>query len=565
MLHHSFLRSAFSFLMLQFLLCSFFQEDIFARNIAAEVDTLIIPKPQHDPPVTRKVNTAIGEGGNTHGFDMAPETTLENVLATIREISTPMPSGPFKPSWASLEQNYRVPSWFRGAKFGLFMHWGVYAVPAYHNEWYEKHMYGNAQIMDWHQRNFGAQDRFGYKDFIPMFTQEKFDPDAWAALFKASGARFVIPTAQHHDNFAMWDSKVTPYNAKRMGPRRDLIGELEQAVRRQGLKFGVSNHGIENFQFINPPDTLLEKMKAQQTDLFDPEWSEFYQVADRSDEACRKFMLNWYARNVELIEKYKPDMLWFDNGIDQRYLDPLKLQIAAYYYNRARQWGKEVSISSKKAAFAPTGTNIKTIGSILDFEGHIPPGIRTGVWQVDSKIGSTWGYTSDMTVGSAASVISTLVEIVSKNGTLLLNLSPKADGTIPEAQQQTLREVGHWLSINGEAIYDTHNWIRYGEEGTEQKIRFTVKGDVLYAIILGKWPGFKVTIPSLAINKAPKGVIRSVTMPGTQGVLTFSQDAKGLNINLPATPPCEHAYVLKISGLSTNAPTWTSTGNPILD
>jgi alpha-L-fucosidase len=496
---------------------------------------------------------------------MAPETTLENVLATIREISTPMPDGPFKPSWVSLEQNYRIPSWFIGAKFGLFMHWGVYAVPAHHNEWYEKHMYGNAQIMEWHQRNFGAQDRFGYKDFIPMFTQEKFNPDEWAALFKVSGARFIIPTAQHHDNFAMWDSKVTPYNAKRMGPRRDLIGELEQAVRRQGLKFGLSNHGIENFQFINPPDELLEKMKAQKTDLFDPEWSAFYQVADRSNEACRTFLLNWYARNVELIEKYKPDMMWFDNGIDQRYLDPLKLQIAAYYYNRAGQWGKEVSISSKKAAFAPTGTNIKTIGSILDFEGHIPPGIRTGVWQVDSKIGSTWGYTSDMTVSSAASVISTLVDIVSKNGTLLLNLSPKADGTIPEAQQQTLREVGQWLSINGEAIYDTHNWIRFGEEGSTQKIRFTVKGDVLYAIILGKWPGSTVTIPSLAIDKAPRGVIRSVTMPGNQGVLTWSHDDKGLNINLPAKPPCEHAYVIKISGLTMNAPSWTTTGNPILD
>ena len=262
---------------------------------------------------------------------MAPETTADNVLAAIREIRTPLPTGPFQPSWESLQANYHVPAWFKGAKFGLFMHWGVYAVPAHHNEWYEKHMYGNPGIMEWHRQHFGAQDSFGYKDFIPMFTQEKFDPDEWARLFKASGARFIIPTAQHHDNFAMWDSKVTPYNAMKMGPKRDLIGELEKAVRRQGLRFGVSNHGIENFQFVDPPQELLERMKAKKADLFDPQWIDFYNVADRSDAACRRFMVDWFERNVELIEKYKPDMLWFDNGIDQRYLDPLKLHITTYY------------------------------------------------------------------------------------------------------------------------------------------------------------------------------------------------------------------------------------------
>jgi alpha-L-fucosidase len=443
------------------------------------------------------------------------------------------------------------------------MHWGVYAVPAHHNEWYEKHMYGNPGIMEWHRQHFGAQDSFGYKDFIPMFTQEKFDPNEWARLFKASGARFIIPTAQHHDNFAMWDSKVTPFNAMKMGPKRDLIGELEKAVRRQGLKFGVSNHGIENFQFVDPPRELLERMKAQKTDLYDPRWIDFYNVADRSDAACRKFMVDWFDRNVELIDKYKPDMLWFDNGIDQRYLDPLKLHIATYYYNRAAEWGREVSISSKKAAFAPSGTNIKTIGSILDFEGQIPPGIRTGVWQVDSKIGSTWGYTSNMKVNSAGTIISTLVDIVSRNGTLLLNLSPKSDGTIPNDQQQTLQEVGKWLNLNGEAIYDTHNWTRFGEDDKSNKIRFTVKADTLYAIIIGKWPGATVRITSLSTDLAPEGIIRSVTMPGIQGNLIFAQNGSGLNIDLPSTPPCEHAYVLKICGLQMNPPTWTNSGNPI--
>ncbi|MEO5998072.1 MAG: alpha-L-fucosidase [Chitinophagaceae bacterium] len=522
--------------------------------------------PQHDTPITRHLNTEIGEAGNNTGFDMAPETTLKVVNAAVKNIPTKLPAGPFKPTWESLKANYVVPKWFIGAKFGLFMHWGVFSVPAHRNEWYEKHMYGAPEVMAWHRDHFGAQDKFGYKDFIPLFTQNKFDADAWATLFKKSGAKFIIPTAQHHENFAMWDSKVTPFNAKQMGPNRDLIGELCKAVRKQGLKFGVSNHGIENFQFINPPPDLLNKLKAEQADLFDPQWADFYNVADRSDSACRKFLVNWFERNVELIDKYRPDMLWFDNGIDQRYLDPLKLNIAAYYYNRARQWGKEVSVSTKKAAFAPSGTNIGTIGSILDFEGHVPPGIRTGVWQVDSQIGSTWGYTRDMRVNSAESVIGRLIEIVSRNGTLLLNLSPKSDGTIPQEQQETLLGIGKWLTVNGEAIYETHNWTKFGEETPGGlKIRFTVKGDVLYAIIVGKWPGSAALLTSLARGTAPSGKITSITMLGFNAQLTFHQDPTGLKVNLPATAPCEYAYTLKITGLKINPPTWTKSGNPVIN
>ena len=516
------------------------------------------------PSVTSAMNASIGEAGNSMGYDMAPETNLAVVQAAVKLIPNRTAPGPIQPTWESLKANYKVPQWFIGAKFGLFMHWGLFSVPAHKSEWYEKHMYGNPEIAAWHNEHFGAPDKFGYKDFIPLFTQDKFDANAWAELFKKSGARFVIPTAEHHENFAMWDSKVTPFNAMQMGPKRDLIGDLCKAVRKQGLKFGVSNHGIENFQFINPPADLKARLKEEKADLYDPKWADFYNVADRSDAACERFLVNWYQRNVELIDKYQPDILWFDNGVDQRYLDPLKLNIAAYYYNRAKQWGKEVSLSTKKAAYAPSGTNVQTIGSILDFEGHIPPGIRTGEWQVDSKIGSTWGYTTEMHVGSAASIVSTLVDIVSKNGTLLLNLSPRSDGTFPQDQQETLLSVGKWLSVNGEAIYDTHNWIKFGEGGQgSPKIRFTVKGDVLYAIIVGKWPGASIEITSLAKDQAPSGKVSSVSLLGASGALTYSQDASGLKINLPAMPPCDIAYTLKISGLKMNPPTYTDSGNPL--
>ncbi len=504
--------------------------------------------------------------GNSAGFDMAPETRLEVVQDAVAHIPTKLPPGPFQPTWDSLKQNYKVPAWFYEAKFGLFMHWGVYAVPAHHNEWYEKHMYGADRA--WHAEHFGPQDKFGYKDFIPLFTQEKFNADAWAELFRKAGARFVVPTAQHHDNFALWDSQVTPFNAKAMGPKRDLIGELARAVRARGMKFGVSNHGIENFQFINPPADLAADLKAKQADLFDPKWADFYNYADRSDAACERFLINWFERNVELIDKYQPDMLWFDNGVDQRYLDPLKLQVAAYYYNRAAQWGKEVSISTKKAAFAPSGTNLQTIGSIIDFEkigARSPAGIRPGAWQVDHPIGSTWGYTSDMRISGPANVVAALADTVSKNGVLLLNLSPKADGTIPQEQQDTLLGVGEWLDLNGEAIYGTHSWINFGEGGgrdqTGLNVRFTVKGDVLYAIVLSPWPvDGEIRIP-LATSQGRDGQVAHVSLLGGSA-LEFTQDAAGVKVQLPHAAPCKYAYTLKITGLKMNSPANTRDGNP---
>lgn len=509
----------------------------------------------------------MAEGGNaSRGYDMAPETRPEVVQAAVAAIPIPLPAGPVRPTWESIKAHYRVPPWFAQAKFGIFLHWGLYSVPAYHNEWYEKYMYSN--FVEWHRQHFGPQDKFGYKDFIPLFTAAKFDPDAWAELFRRAGAKYVIPTAQHHDGFALWDSAYTPWNAKAMGPHRDLIGDLARAVRRQGLKFGVSNHGMENFQFVNPRPDLAAKLKAEHADLYDPRWERFYNVADRSDAACERFLVNWYERVTELVDKYQPDLLWFDNGIDIRYLDPLKLRVAAYYYNRAAQWGKEVSITTKKAAYAPSGRNTEQIGSIVDFERigvRSPAGIRPGVWHVDDPIGTTWGYTRDMRIAGPGVVVAKLVDTVSKNGNLTLNISPRADGTIPQNQQDTLLGVGRWLDVNGEAIYGTHNWIRFKDDQAGLNLRFTVKGRTLYAIILGPWPGARVVIGSLVPGPQNGGTISEVSMLGSPGRLRFRQDADGLSVELPEQPPCQYAYTLKISGLATNGPTATPDGNPDLE
>jgi alpha-L-fucosidase len=472
-------------------------------------------------------NNTLAEGGNAAGFDMAPETRIEVVQSAVDAIPEKIPAGPFQPTWESLQANYHVPKWFNDAKFGIFMHWGVYSVPAYAGggaaEWYETHLYHDGQTLKWHTAKYGPLETFGYKDLIPLFTADKWDPQTWALLFKKSGAKYVIPTSGHHDNFSLWDSQANPWNAMRMGPKRDLIGDLSKAVRAQGLKFGVSSHSIEAFQFVKPDAAIAAELKAKQADLYDPKWSLFYNV-DRSDEACRKFLVNWAERNAELIDKYQPDLLWFDNGVDARFLDPIKLWTAAYYYNRAAEWKKEVSISTKKAAYAPEGSNLKTIGSIIDFEkigARSPAGIRPGSWQVDDPIGNTWGYSQGMRIESAATVIGKLVDTVSRNGNYVVNISPRADGTIPEDQQETLLETGKWLDINGEAIYGTHAWTQFADGAVGRKppqIRYTVKGETLYAMFIGNWPR-TVTLTALATGTATQGAVNSVTLVGGSGEL----------------------------------------------
>ncbi|HTY86456.1 MAG TPA: alpha-L-fucosidase [Candidatus Acidoferrum sp.] len=465
-----------------------------------------------------------------------PDTTPD-VVARAAAAAPAIAPGKFQPTWESLRTNYVVPEWFLDAKFGIFMHWGLYAVPAHGSEWYEKHMYGNPGITRWQTEHFGPPDTFGYKDFVPMFTCAKWDPDAWAALFKQAGARIVIPTAEHHDGFALWDSAVNPWNAKRLGPQRDLIGDLARAVRRQGLKFGVSNHGIEHFSFIRPTPGLA-------TDLYNTNWADFYSVADRSPAACEKFLADWVAQNAELIDQYQPDMLWFDNGVNARLFDPLKLKVAAYYYNRAAAWDKQVSLSTKGSGAAAGPAYLA--GSILDFErsSRMPKERTDFVWQVDEPVLYRFGYTENSPIASAAGSVRLLVDATSKNGALLLNISPKADGTIPDDQQKLLRQIGAWLEVNGDAIYGTRPWTRSGEGGG-RGFRFTTKGDTLYAIALS-WPtnGAWITAVPSAVGK-----VTEVELLGHAGALGFSQDAAGLKIEVPAEKPGDYAYAFRIRGL----------------
>jgi len=458
-----------------------------------------------------------------------------------------IPKGPFKPTWKSIEENYKIPEWFVDGKFGIFIHYGVYTVAAHASEWYPRHMYSNTGVQKWHEEHFGKVDSIGYKDLVPLLKMGKFKADEWAELFEKSGAKYVVPTAEHHDGFAMYDSKLTRWNSKNMGPHIDFIGELGKAVRKQGLKFGVSNHRMENWDFMYP-------MLNVKTDLFDPKNADFYgppQVPPVRKQAkpgeeviedqsvapqSKAFLEEWLARCQELIDNYKPDIFWFDNGVNSRNLDSIKLRFAAYYYNRAAAWGKPVSISTKSDAYLA--------GSIRDFErqGRAPKEKTNYYWQVDDPIGEKFGYVEGMKLTNAGSIVKKLVENVSRNGNYMLNISPKSDGTIPEEQKQILLGVGKWLGVNGDGIYGTRAW----KNESDGQFRFTTKGGSLYAISLN-WSEEPVIIKVLPTSA---GKVKKVSLLGYKGDITFSQDETGLKITFPKEKPCDYAYTFKIEGFT---------------
>jgi len=360
-----------------------------------------------------------------------------------------------------------------------------------------------------------------------MYTCAKFDPDAWAALFKKAGAKYVLAPGEHHDGFSNWDSAINPYNAKNYGPHRDIDGDLIKALEKAGLKTGISDHSFFHFQFIPA---------LPGSDEYDPKWAAFYCVADRSNAARIKFMHDWVAKRIETIDKYHPDMLWFDMNTDHA-TDALKILVSDYYFNRARQWGKDVAISAKTQAWVE--------GQVMDYErqGRAPKQLTDYVWEPDDPITDKFGYVVGVPVKPAPGIIRLIYTNVARNGNYLLNISPMADGTIPDAQQQVLLAIGKWMDVNGEAIYSTRPW-KMSEEG---HVFFATKGDSLYAIT-SDWPT-ELAIPALATSKVTDGKIEKVEMLGHAGPLDFTQDAAGLHVKFPAQKPCDVAYALKITGL----------------
>jgi len=471
--------------------------------------------------------------------------------------------GPFAPEWASLEK-FQVPDWYLDGKFGIFIHWGVYSVPAFGNEWYPRNMYKRDEAtFEHHVKTWGPQNEFGYKDFIPMFKAERFDPKAWAALFKAAGARYVVPVAEHHDGFPMYDCSFTDWSAAKMGPHRDVVGELADAVRAEGLVFGLSSHRAEHWWFYDQGMTFDSDVKdPRNLGLYGPARSR-EKAEDQTEPPDQEYLDDWLARTVELVDRYQPQLVWFDWWIAQPAFHPNLQTFAAFYYNRGAEWGKGVAINYKKHG----GESFPDTAGVLDIERGQLASLRPLFWQTDTSVSKTsWGYVTNHEYKTVDQVVDDLVDIVSKNGSLLLNIGPKPDGTIPEPEQKMLREIGTWLATNGEAIYGTRPFEVFGEgptavvEGpfadtrrkafTSRDVRFTARGETTYAIVLD-WPGDgRVTVGALG-DGAPHagGAIADVALLGHDGPLEWTRDTKGLHVRLPATPPPgdEHALALRIT------------------
>ena len=419
----------------------------------------------------------------------------------LQQIDEVIRKGRFKDDWASLTQ-FEMPEWFEKAKFGIFIHWGVFSVPAFSNEWYSRNMYieGSPEF-EHHVKTYGPQKEFGYKDFIPMFKAEKFDPDAWAELFKEAGAKYVMPVAEHHDGFQMYRSEISHYNSYEMGPHRDVAGELKAALEKKGLVYTASSHRVEHWFFMGNGRHFDSDITdaEKEGDFYWPAVSEQPDLEDLHSKPYpdAAFMEDWLIRTCEIIDRYQPRLLYFDWWIQHEAVKPYLKKLFAYYYNRAEEQGYSAAVCYKHDCCA--------FGSgIFDVERGKFAEAKPYHWQTDTAIArNSWCYTSSLDYKSAYEIICYLADVVAKNGNLLLNIGPKADGTIPETDAAILRQVGSWLRVNGEAIYDTVCW-HFAEEGptketagqfsdakateyTAEDFRFTAGRGCIYAICL-KFP-----------------------------------------------------------------------------
>ena len=469
-------------------------------------------------------------------------------MITLEAIDKTVQSGPYADDWVSLS-THPFPGWFRDAKFGIFIHWGVYSVPAFNNEWYPRSMYtpGTAEF-EHHVKTYGPQSSFGYKDFIPMFRAERFDPDAWAELFEEAGAKYVIPVAEHHDGFQMYRSELSHWNAFEMGPKRDIAGELYRSFEKRGLIPGGSSHRAEHWFFLGQGKTFDSDIREpiRRGDLYWPSMPETDISGSGPQPApSREYLEDWLLRTCEYIDTYHPRILYFDWWIRQAAFRPYLKKLAAFYYNSAARRGEEVIIASKQDGM-PFGTGL------VDMERGKFAAAQPYPWQTDTAVAlNSWCYTEQNVYRTAPDLVRDLVDIVSKNGNLLLNIGPKADGTIPDADAGILRDIGAWLKANGESVYGTRPWKRSADGPTEiiegqftdasqkpftsEDVRYTAKGAGLYATALKPSADGSYLFPALGIKgeHSPscfEGFICGVTRLDDGSPAEWTRDEAGLHV-----------------------------------
>jgi len=469
-------------------------------------------------------------------------------------------TGPFEPTWESLRQ-YQCPDWFRDAKFGIWSHWGPQSVPMY-GDWYARQIYveGSDQYR-YHLRKYGHPSKFGWKDVVKLWKAEKFDPDGLMDLFIQAGAKYFVAQAAHHDNFHNWKSSHHPWNSVNMGPGRDIVASWAEAARKRGLPFGFSEHIGATFTWYRPTkgSDKAGPYAGVPYDGNDPAYEDFY-LPNRD---APEWNVEWYTRNPwwhekwyayikELIDLYQPDLLYSDGGVP---FGSYGLNAIAHLYNTSARLhgGTNQAVYNQK----DRSSEVFTVG-VLDIERSQLPGIFPYVWQTDTSVGD-WFYNVRDVYKTPAQVTETLVDIVSKNGNLLLNVPQRPDGTLDEECVYILESMASWMKVNGEGIYGTRPWTAASEgpsqvviEGfkedavpwTIEDYRFTAKGKQVYAFQM-KWPeGGKTVIRSLAKGKVPN--VGAVKVLGYDGPVKFEQTSRGLALDLPELKPCEFAQCYRV-------------------
>lgn len=486
-------------------------------------------------------------------MDFNAEKEMLNIVDQV------IAEGPFKPEWGSL-MKARVPDWYRERRLGIFIHWGPYSVPAKFHEWYSRNMYiqGGPEFAH-HEKTYGPHSRFGYKDFIPLFKAEKFDPKQWLQLFKDAGAGYIFPVAEHHDGFQMYESRLSDWNAAKMGPMRDVLGELKAEAEKQDVVFCTSSHRAEHWWFMGHGKEFdsdvhepLRKGDFYWPSMPEPDNQDLFSQPYPTEE----YLDDWLARTAEIILKYQPRLLYFDWWIQHQAFKPYLKKLAAFYYNCGRAWGTDVMICYKHDAMM-FGSGIVEVerGSFAEAKPY--------AWQTDTAVArNSWCYTDSLDYKSSLEILWTLIDVVSKGGNLLLNVGPKADGSIPEGDRKILEDLADWMRINGEAINGAACW-RKSQEGptvsvegqfqdqkekdfTSRDYRFTASNGAVYAIAMRCPEDGKFTVKALADSpdqNIPEfhGIIADVKILGYDGDVQWSKDADGLHVhadvhsNMPVT------------------------------
>jgi alpha-L-fucosidase len=471
----------------------------------------------------------------------------------------------FEPTVESLT-TYQTPEWFRDAKFGIWAHWGPQAVPR-QGDWYARFMYvpGHPDY-DHHVKTYGHPSTFGYKDVIPLWTADKFDPDALMEKYAAAGAKYFVSMGVHHDNFDLWNSRHHRWNAAAMGPKRDIVGAWKAAAKRRGLRFGVSEHLGASYCWWYPNhlyDQFWPKLGIGY-DGADPRYHDLYH--DNRDQPFRNTPDSWYTSNPDyhlmwdkrirdLVDNYQPDLLYSDGGLPFGAIG--RALVADFYNSSMARSGKLEAVYNCKDSGSG---EFHKAWAVQDVERGVLKAINPLPWQTDTSNGD-WFFNENDSYKNADEVITMLADIVSKNGNLLLNVVLHADGSLPPESEQLLAELTAWMAVNAQAIHGTRPWKIDGEGPTEaaagmfkekvaytaRDIRFTTKGDRLFAITLGE-PAGNVAITSLAKGNPYDGrVVQHVGLLGHRGAMAFRQTGQALVIDAPATLPTRHASVFEIT------------------